>query len=68
MIRRLSGLGVAMALGFGGAAAHAQSVKVGDAAREIMAGEWFNLPGKGASPKLADFKGQIVMLEFWATW
>ncbi len=46
----------------------AEEVKVGDDAPDISAVEWFNLPGdmKDISPK--DLTGQIIVLDFWATW
>ena len=44
------------------------AVKVGDSAPEISAAEWTNLP-KGLKTLPQEYlKGQIVMLEFWATW
>ena len=43
-------------------------VKVGDQAPDITAGSWANLaPGMKTLPP-EYLKGQIVMLEFWATW
>lgn len=33
---------------------------------EINAKSWFN--NLGAEPRLADLKGQVVLIEFWATW
>jgi len=43
-------------------------VKVGDQAPAINAGGWSNLP-KGMQTLPQEYlKGQIVMLEFWATW
>jgi thiol-disulfide isomerase/thioredoxin len=39
--------------------------KVGEAAREISAKEWINLKN---SPTLANLRGKVVVLEFWATW
>ena len=43
-------------------------VKVGDSAPEISAAEWSNLPMGMKSLPQEYLKGQIVMLEFWATW
>lgn len=43
-------------------------VKVGDASPVISAGSWFNLPKGIESLTPAHLKGQIVMVEFWATW
>ncbi len=43
-------------------------VKVGERAPAVAASKWWNLP-KGMTrldPK--DLKGQIVLVEFWATW
>ncbi|MCG8409604.1 MAG: hypothetical protein MI923_30730 [Phycisphaerales bacterium] len=44
------------------------AANVGDKAPKIDAGAWFNLPKgmKSINPK--HLKGQIVLLEFWATW
>lgn len=43
-------------------------VNVGDKSPEITVDKWYNLPkGKKAVTK-ADLKGQIVVVEFWATW
>ncbi len=39
---------------------------VGDEAPEIGARTWFN--SLGPEPSLALFRGQTVLLEFWATW
>ncbi|OWY70883.1 hypothetical protein B7486_14890 [cyanobacterium TDX16] len=43
-------------------------VKIGDEAPAISAGSWFNLPKGIESLTPAHLKGQIVMVEFWATW
>ncbi len=42
--------------------------QVGEKAPEIDVGEWFNLPGGMKTVQAKDLKGQIVMVEFWATW
>ncbi len=42
--------------------------QVGQKAPEVNVGEWFNLPGGMKSVQAKDLKGQIVMVEFWATW
>jgi len=41
---------------------------VGDKAPKISADEWYNLPRGVKSIKQSHLDGQIVMLEFWATW
>lgn len=43
-------------------------VKVGDPAPDITAGAWSNLPPGMKTLPPEYLKGQIVMLEFWATW
>ncbi|HKQ46890.1 MAG TPA: hypothetical protein VJZ71_02340 [Phycisphaerae bacterium] len=43
-------------------------VKIGDPAPDITAGAWSNLPPGMKTLPLEYLKGQIVMLEFWATW
>lgn len=43
-------------------------VKTGDLAPEITAGAWSNLPPGMKTLPQEYLKGQIVMLEFWATW
>ncbi len=43
-------------------------VKVGDKAPEIVAGSWYNLPKQVKRLTSDHLKGQIVMVEFWATW
>jgi hypothetical protein len=40
--------------------------KVGDEAPEISAKSWLN--NIGIAPSLESFRGQAVLLEFWATW
>lgn len=40
--------------------------EVGRAAPEINGKAWFN--NLVADPKLTAFRGQAVLLEFWATW
>lgn len=42
--------------------------KVGESAPQIGAAHWWNLPAGMKRVGLPDLKGQIVMLEFWATW
>lgn len=41
---------------------------VGDKAPAISAPSWFNLPEGVKAIRLADLKGQVVIVEFWATW
>lgn len=41
-------------------------VSVGKSVPEIDAGSWFNNDGKQVS--LADLKGKVTVVEFWATW
>ena len=43
-------------------------VNVGDPAPDITAGSWSNLPPGMKTLPPEYLKGQIVMLEFWATW
>ncbi|MFQ5429099.1 MAG: hypothetical protein ACE5E1_02215 [Phycisphaerae bacterium] len=43
-------------------------VKVGDKAPPLKVGQWMNLPEGMSKLSLSDLKGQIVMVEFWATW
>lgn len=43
-------------------------VKVGDIAPPISADKWFNLPKGKKGIKQSDLRGQIVVIEFWATW
>lgn len=43
----------------------AAQVDVGADAPEIDAKDWFN-PPPGSS--LAELRGQVVLIEFWATW
>lgn len=50
------------------AAPAAAQTEVGDKAPEWDADEWYNLPGGMKSLKPSDVAGQIVVLEFWATW
>jgi hypothetical protein len=42
--------------------------QIGDKSPAISAGSWFNLPKGIKSLTPAHLKGQIVMVEFWATW
>jgi thiol-disulfide isomerase/thioredoxin len=44
------------------------AVEVGDKAPEIKASDWYNLPSGMKTLKPAQLSGQIVMVEFWATW
>ncbi len=44
------------------------AVEVGDEAPEIDPGTWYNLPKGMKTIKSKDLKGQIVLVEFWATW
>ena len=46
----------------------AAQTEVGDKAPEWDAEQWFNLPPGMKSLKPADVLGQIVVVEFWATW
>ncbi|MBX3396255.1 MAG: redoxin domain-containing protein [Phycisphaerae bacterium] len=43
-------------------------VNIGDKAPEITVDKWYNLPKGKKSVTKADLKGQIVVVEFWATW
>lgn len=43
-------------------------VGIGDKAPAISADAWHNLPKETESLTPAHLKGQIVMVEFWATW
>lgn len=44
------------------------SPNAGDTAPTIAAGSWTNLPNGMTTLPQEYLKGQIVMLEFWATW
>ena len=52
----------------GMAVAAPAGVSVGDEAPKITAGAWYNLPGGMKKLTNDHLKGQIVMVEFWATW
>jgi hypothetical protein len=54
-----------LALSFGGAQAAAAQLPVGATAPEIEGKDWFNGP---AGTSLAELRGRVVFLEFWATW
>lgn len=43
-------------------------VAVGSKSPDLKAGVWYNLPIGMKKLTLADLKGSIVMVEFWATW
>ena len=43
-------------------------VNVGDPAPPISAGSWYNLPKGIKSLTSKHLKGQLIMVEFWATW
>ena len=65
---RLAILGMMGVLGFALAPAFAEGPEVGDKAPEVAASEWFNLPSGVKSLKQSHLDGQIVIVEFWATW
>ncbi len=44
------------------------AVNVGDKAPNVEVGKWLNLPSGVSKLSLSDLKGQVVMVEFWATW
>lgn len=44
----------------------AEGLELGTPAPNVTASSWFNHIGTDID--LADFKGQAVVLEFWATW
>ncbi|QDV91387.1 Thiol-disulfide oxidoreductase ResA [Phycisphaerae bacterium RAS2] len=46
----------------------ARAVEVGEAAPEIKADYWINMPGSAKSLNSEHLKGRLVLLEFWATW
>jgi len=46
----------------------ARAVDVGEAAPEIKADYWINMPGSAKSLNSEHLKGRLVLLEFWATW
>jgi hypothetical protein len=48
--------------------ATSKDLKVGDRAPLIEAGVWYNLPKGLKHLAMSDLKGQIVLVEFWATW
>jgi thiol-disulfide isomerase/thioredoxin len=50
------------------AAAPVMALEVGDKAPEVKASDWYNLPGGLKSLKPSHLSGQIVLVEFWATW
>ena len=41
---------------------------IGDRAPGLSAGKWFNLPGDIKQLQRKHLEGQIVVVEFWATW
>lgn len=59
---------IASALVLALAAPGLAGVRVGDKAPSVSAGSWYNLPKGIKSLTPAHLKGQIVMVEFWATW
>lgn len=49
-------------------AAAPADLAIGDRAPGLTAGKWFNLPGDIKQLQRKHLKGQIVVVEFWATW
>jgi hypothetical protein len=43
-------------------------VGVGDKAPKLTAGSWFNLPQGMSRIRSKDLEGQVILLDFWATW
>ncbi len=43
-------------------------VGVGDKAPKLTAGSWFNLPQGMSRISSKDLAGQVILLDFWATW
>lgn len=68
MKTRLAVWGMAAALVFAWAPVYAGGPEVGDEAPEVSADEWYNLPSGVKSLKKSHLQGQIVIVEFWATW
>ena len=42
--------------------------EVGDKAPTMSAGGWLNLPEGMKTLNVADLKGRVVIIDFWATW
>lgn len=55
-------------LGLVFAPAFAEGPEVGDKAPEVTAEKWYNLPSGIKTLKPSHLEGQIVIVEFWATW
>lgn len=61
-------LGLAAVLTLVGSVVLAGPLQEGDPAPSITATAWWNLPKHVKRVTLRDLKGQIVLVEFWATW
>jgi hypothetical protein len=58
----------AMAAALFAAAPALAEVNVGDKAPSIRVGAWYNLPKGVSGLQDQHMRGQILMVEFWATW
>lgn len=68
MNTRIAILSSAIALAAGGVAWGGPGAEVGDKAPPLSAGGWVNLPEGMKSLAAKDLAGQILFVEFWATW
>jgi len=60
---------VGAAVSFAAAIAWAEpGAQTGDKAPPLSAGSWLNLPEGMKTLKAKDLTGQILFVEFWATW
>lgn len=65
MLNRISWLFLCFFVVLGLRCGRSEGLPVGTPAPEIQAATWFNAPN---APSLASLRGEVVLLEFWATW